>query len=785
MRKYLSKLVLAGVLTLFVWLTLTPGVLAATKTAAASGSWLTAGTWSPSGVPATGDAVVVNGGFTVTISTGNVTSNPASITIGGATPGTLEYSATTAGSYSMTVTGDVTVNSNGSFLVLNQTGVSTHTLSIGGNLTVNSGGTLNFVSTVDDVCNLTMTGTAPSIGGGGTIRFHSLTYSVSGGTLNLNSDISLDPNPTTSTVAALTVGAGAKFKLNSSTVSLSTLTATGTFFTATGTFDAGTGTVSYDAAGAQTVVTTNVRYFNLGLAGSGAKTLTSVATLDGSLLMSGSATATTATAMTVGADVSLFGTSALTTGAGLTMAGDLFVGDGTTFTAAGFPLTVTGLTTVGAGTSGNLTISSATGAKLFTGLVTVNAGATWNNSGNSALEFRGGITTTPTFTGGSGVHTFTTNAQALTGTFSIPSVTVTGITLTNNNTLTVGTALAGTGGLTQAANATLNLGGTSAITTLTATNTGNTVNYTGAAQTVHANNYYHLTLSGSGTDVLQTGTTTISGNLALSGTVSVTGVIGVTVGGTVTLGSGTTFTAGAFTHNVAGDWIKNGGTFTNTGSTINFNGSSLESIGGTASTTFNNLTINNSAGVTLASSETVAGILTLTNGQVTSTPTFLLAVTNTASNAVTGASSASYVNGPLQWSLATGSSYFFPVGDAASYSPFELNSITCASPVVRVTMSSTGASSVDATLASVAPRNWLAQLISGSFTSATVRITESGLASTNVVASSAAQSGAYTSRGGNSIGSTVTSNAGISYTASTYFAIGKLVSNSAFFQLFE
>jgi len=71
------------------------------------------------------------------------------------------------------------------------------------------------------------------------------------------------------------------------------------------------------------------------------------------------------------------------------------------------------------------------------------------------------------------------NSQSLTGTFTIPSVTVTGVTLTNNNSLTVNTALAGTGGLTQAANATLNIGftGAPAITTLTANANGNTVDY--------------------------------------------------------------------------------------------------------------------------------------------------------------------------------------------------------------------------------------------------------------------------------------------------------------------
>jgi hypothetical protein len=220
------------------------------------------------------------------------------------------------------------------------------------------------------------------------------------------------------------------------------------------------------------------------------------------------------------------------------------------------------------------------------------------------------------------------------------------------------------------------------------------------------------------------------------------------------------------TQNTSSTPISSGLTW---GGTVTYDGSSGQTL---VTGTYNNLTINNAAGVTLSASATVGGTLTLTSGQVTSTATNLLAVTNTSPGAVTGYSASGYVNGPLQWSLATGNSYLFPVGDASNYRPFELNSITCSSPVVRVTMASTGASTVDATLSSVAARNWYVQLISGSFTSATVRITENGLVSTNVVASSSAQSGNYTSRGGNSIGSTVTSNAAISYTASTYFAIG-------------
>ena len=96
-------------------------------------------------------------------------------------------------------------------------------------------------------------------------------------------------------------------------------------------------------------------------------------------------------------------------------------------------------------------------------------------------------------------------------------MTVTGVTLTNNGTLSVGTVLGGTGELTQGINSTLNLGGTSAIITLSATNSGNMINFSGAAQTVNVSSYYNLTISGSGNK-------TMAGN--------------VTVGATLTLASG-------------------------------------------------------------------------------------------------------------------------------------------------------------------------------------------------------------------------------------------------------
>ena len=152
-------------------------------------------------------------------------------------------------------------------------------------------------------------------------------------------------------------------------------------------------------------------------------------------------------------------------------------------------LTVNGTTSI----TGTLSDNSVTGTNIFAGLVTINAGGIWNNSGNSPVTFRGGITKNPsgTFTAGTGVHTFNTNAQSLTGTFSIPSVTVSGTTLTNNNQLTVSTSLAGGGTLTQGVGARLNIDGTAAISTLTATANPDTVDYSGGAQTVHGTSTYN------------------------------------------------------------------------------------------------------------------------------------------------------------------------------------------------------------------------------------------------------------------------------------------------------
>ena len=103
--------------------------------------------------------------------------------------------------------------------------------------------------------------------------------------------------------------------------------------------------------------------------------------------------------------------------------------------------------------------------------------------------------------------------------------------------------------------------------------TGSTMDFNGGSQNVGFFTYNHLTFSGSGTK-------------AATGS--------ITVNGTLTIGNGIVFAPSGLSHTVKGDFINNG-VFTASTSTMTFSGSSLQNIGGSASTTFNNLTVTTQA----------------------------------------------------------------------------------------------------------------------------------------------------------------------------------------------
>jgi hypothetical protein len=224
--------------------------------------------------------------------------------------------------------------------------------------------------------------------------------------------------------------------------------------------------------------------------------------------------------------------------------GELVVNSGGTLDAAGTGTTVaytaSALTINSGGTaniSRNFTVdseaiiagtinfssnSTTSRAMSFLSPVTLNSGAAWNepasgnNGANNSYTFFSDFTNNAaTFlaTSTTSTHSFGGNGMTLAGSTetAIAKVDVAG-TYTNTGILTVGSALSGTGALTNNAGATLNLGGS--VTILTLANAG-TINRTG---------------SGSMSTAL-----TNTGTINLGSTGSITGSITNNAGGTVNI----------------------------------------------------------------------------------------------------------------------------------------------------------------------------------------------------------------------------------------------------------
>src|SRR5712671_1102654 len=170
------------------------------------------------------------------------------------------------------------------------------------------------------------------------------------------------------------------------------------------------------------------------------------------------------------------------------------------------------------GVSGNLVVN---GTLSGTGVVTLSGAAT-NIDGTGSITNTANLTITA-------AHTILSTANlSFAGTFAITGA----ITVTNNGTVTISAAGGITGSAagstwTQGTTGTLNVSGPVLSTgTLTASASGNTINYNGAAQTVKATaTYHHLSLGGSGAKTLTATTTAINGNVTLSGTCTTSTVV--------------------------------------------------------------------------------------------------------------------------------------------------------------------------------------------------------------------------------------------------------------------
>jgi hypothetical protein len=437
-------------------------------------------------------------------------------TISGATTisGTIRFGSSSATTRTINFTGAVTLNSGAIWDETNSgTSTVTDTYNFASDFTNNAttftaltGSPHNFTGTTKTISGSTVT-TMPTATFTGTYTNSGLLTCATILTVTTNT---LTNNGTITATTALSGTGG----ITQGTTGILNIGGTSGITTMTAT--AAGNSVNYTGA-AQTIHTGN--YSNLNLSGSGAKTLVTGTTSIGNLTTSGTITTTTVV--------------------GLTITGNLTIGSGTTFTTGTtFTLGVTGATSV----SGSLVLGG-TGTKTFTGDITLNTGAVWNESGVATIAIAGNLTNNATtFTANTGAHNFTGATKIISGstTTSIPTSTFTGsytfnspytsatlltvtgaaVSITNNSTLTATTSLAGTGSVIQGASGVLNIGGTSTITTINASAAGNTVNYTGAAQTAKVTTYSNLTLSGSGLKTFATAPT-VNAVLSMEGTATI------------------------------------------------------------------------------------------------------------------------------------------------------------------------------------------------------------------------------------------------------------------------
>jgi len=329
--------------------------------------------------------------------------------------------------------------------------------------------------------------------------------------------------------------------------------------------------------------------------------------------------------------------------------------------AAGSSLAVTNNVVV------NLPTASVTkGITVLTGTLTVGGNVTLNGGTAAArdalLTVSSGLIT---INGGLIINATVATSSTASITAAGGRITVNGAAgVTNGDVVTVG---AGTFSVTNAA---------ATFSNTSATNVASTTVSTGT-----------LSVTGNLTNAAaETMTVSSIGNVTVAGTLTNNGTITLTTTGTVNAnGDFTNSATGVFTNTAAGNLNIGGnatmsGTFNRGTGTVTFNGAAAQALGGTVATTFNNLTINKASNdLTINTTPTVNGTLTLTKGDlVTGANRVILGTAAT----IATPSANSYVVGSLQKNYTAGAalSYFagnnFPVGDATNFTPVNVSAGT-------------------------------------------------------------------------------------------------------------
>ena len=615
----------------------TAGAATYTWQGAAGASWATAGNWNPTRTtPAVTDVLQFNGGGTK-----SATAVPTQ------TIGQLIISGSTAVTLTST-TGTITLS-------IGQ-GIAGTDLDVqsGSSLTLANGGTSFTVAYTAG-----QTGTAGSIAG--TLNVNSATtWNVTGGTTPTTSVSGTVANAATvtGTAATLTFASGGLYQHKFTTTA-------GTIPTATWSTGSTCAIIGY---------TTWVGSSSTGLPGFAGQTF-----YDVTWNCSGQTAASTPNLIAGTAAVTMHNFTVVSTGAGVLH----FRLTG----AAGSPTyNITGDFIVQGGTI-DLDNNGGTSGDI----VTVNLAGNYNQT-------RGSVLSTSTQTGTDAVINFTganktftqsvgafntvasridikvNSGASLTLNNNLPTLAGYGVTVLSGGTLNAGTSLVtGTGTFTNAVGGTLVIGSADGITSSGATGNIQTVTRIFNAGAKYTYNGTGAQVTGNGLPATLTNTVTIANaagvTLSQSTIVNTPGsfvvnngalltmgaAINLTGTGTFTLSSGGTLaiasTAGITSSGATGNIQTTTRTFPTTAN-YTYNGTAAQVTGNGLPATVNNLSINNSTGVTLSGAETISGTLALASAG-------LLKITTTSQNSTAHALT---INGAAQPAGTWGST-----GSAATY----------------------------------------------------------------------------------------------------------------------
>lgn len=616
-----------------------------------AGNWINSGTF----IPSTGTVIFAGTSKTIT---GNTTFNHMTIT----------------GSFSVnnndiTANGKIYITSTGSYAAGSGTHIVNADFQNSGVLT--STGIITFSGTVAQTIQLfnavfsgvvNFNGTVPPVlNSASTPTFATLNINNTGG-VTARSDWEI--------LVAFTIGSGATFNGGSFSDTIS-----GTF-TNNGTMTS-SGTILFNPSAAVTIA--------LGSGFSGT----------GTIILGGSGAVTITGTPAALNNMTITNTNAagINPPLGWTIGGSFTIKDNAIFNAAGFTYTVGGNLesngTLNGGTS-TFTMTSNSG-QLFGSATTTFHHLTITGTAalvvNSDFSIDGDFTNHGSFDGTAGTLIMSGSGPSTIGGSTSPS-TIAQMDIAKTNATTTlavnvsniaqwevisGTLSLSTFTLTQDVgggtlivndNTTLQIGGANTLPVFTTyfIDTLSTVEYNGTgSQAVNtAVNYGNLTFSGSGTKTVSGGLTVLTDFLLTGGT----------------------FTGGSFTHTIKRNWTMTAGTFTNTGTTILFNGTTNQTIKSTGA--FNGMTINKTAGLIYDSTNvTVNGTLTLTLGNIsTGSNSRIIGATGTVSR------TSGYIIGNLQKNVALGATArTFEIGDASGYTPATISfgSVTVAGNLAATT----------------------------------------------------------------------------------------------------